>query len=612
MSAPGPVATEALPASGPAGPFTKLSWALRFAWQSAPRLTIANAALTVVQGLLPLLALYVMKLIVDTVAAGVAGGDLAEQAGRLALFVAAAGGVALAERGLATLGDLVKALHAQVATDRVYRVLHEKSVAVDLAYYEQPEYYDALHRAQQEAPYRPTRILDGVFRLGQSAVTIVAIAVLLATFHWSVPLFLALAGLPGLAIRFIHARRLYDAQRRQTPAERLAGYYHAMLSSDGHAKEVRLFGLGRVFVQRFEALRERIRAEKSALLVRRSFADLGAHVAAIVPLFALFGVLAHRALQGLMTLGDLVMFYQALQRAQANLAQFAGGIGDLYENHLFLTHVHDFLALEPVVRDAPHPRPVPRPLRTGIELRDVRFRYPHGEDLMLDGVSLHIRPGEHVALVGENGCGKTTLVKLLTRLYDPTSGSIALDGCDLRELPVKDLRRAVAVVFQDYVKYNVTAQDNVWFGDVERPLDDARIRAAAKVAGVHDVIARLPQAYANVLGRKFAAGAELSIGEWQKIALARAFLRDAEIVILDEPTSALDPRAEAELFDRFVTLFQDRTAILVSHRLSTVKMVDRICFMERGRIVESGSHDDLMGRGGRYAAMFEIQARHYR
>jgi ATP-binding cassette subfamily B protein len=231
---------------------------------------------------------------------------------------------------------------------------------------------------------------------------------------------------------------------------------------------------------------------------------------------------------------------------------------------------------------------------------------------MLDGVSLHIRPGEHIALVGENGSGKTTLVKLLARLYDPTSGSISIDGHDLRELPVKDLRRVISVVFQDYVKYNVAAGDNIWFGDVDRSPEPSRIRAAAEVAGIHDVIARLPDGYANVLGRKFAAGAELSIGEWQKVALARAFLRDAEIVILDEPTSALDARAEAELFERFVALFQDRTAVLVSHRLSTVKMVDRIYFMEHGRIVESGSHDDLMGRGGRYAEMFEIQARHYR
>ena len=595
-----------------AAPWTQFRWALRFAWESAPGLTLANAALAAVQGLSPLLALYVMKLIVDTVAAGLGAAEPAALVPRLTLLVAAAGAIALVERALATLGDLVRALHAQIATDRVYRVLHAKSVEVDLGFYEQPEYHDTLHRAQQEAPHRPTRILDGVFRLGQSAVTLAAIAALLLTFHWTVPLFLLLAGVPGLLIRFVYARKLYDTLRGQTAAERLALYFHAMLTSDGHAKELRLFDLGGIFAARFEALRSRIRGEKSALLKKRSAADLVAHAAAVAPLFVLFGVLAHRALQGLMTLGDLVMFYQAMQRAQANLTQFTTGIGDLYENHLFLTNFHEFLAMEPAIRDGKAPRRLPAKLESGIEFRDVRFRYPNTDRMMLDGVTLHIRPGEHVALVGENGSGKTTLVKLLARLYDPTHGAITLDGCDLRELPVKDLRRAISVVFQDYVKYNVPAADNIWFGDVDRPQEAARIRAAAEVAGVHGVIERLPLGYANVLGRKFAAGAELSIGEWQKIALARAFLREAPIVILDEPTSALDARAEADLFERFVALFQDRTAVLVSHRLSTVKMVDRIYFMAHGRVVESGSHDDLMGRGGPYAEMFEMQARHYR
>lgn len=594
------------------GAMIKLVWALRFAWESAPGLTIANGVFTLLQALTPLLSLYIMKLIIDSVVAGLANGDRSTVLSELTGLIVLAGAVALLERGLATLGDLVKALHAQIATDRVYRVLHQKSVEVDLEFYEQPDFYDALYRAQQEAPYRPSRILDSVFRLGQSAVSIVAIGALLVMLHWSVALFLMLAGLPGLLIRFVYAKKFYLVGRQQTPAERLSLYFHALLTSDTHAKEVRLFDLGAVFSERFNRLRNRIRQEKVGLMRRRAIADLAAHVAAIAPIFVLFGVLAHRAVQGMLSIGDLVMFFQAMQRAQASLNQLAQGIGDLYENHLFLTNVQEFLALQPRLRDTSPTRPVPRPLRIGIELRNVQFRYPHSERLVLDSINLHIRPGEHIALVGENGCGKTTLVKLLVRLYDPTAGSIALDGCDLRELAVKDLRRAIGVVFQDYAKYNAPARDNIWFGDVDAPADETRIRAAAEFAGIHRVIAALPQAYATVLGRKFEAGAELSVGEWQKIALARAFLRDAEIVILDEPSSALDPRAEAELFERFVTLFQDRTAVLVSHRLSTVKMVDRICFMENGRIVESGSHAHLIDSGGRYAEMFETQARCYR
>jgi ATP-binding cassette, subfamily B, bacterial len=594
------------------GPLTKLGWALRFAWQSGRRLTLVSGALTVVEGLTPLLFLYVMKLIVDTVAAGLLSSDRDAVLQQLTGLVIIAAGVVLVERALGTIRDLVKALHAQRATDRIYRILHAKSVDVDLAFYEQPEYYDALHRAQQEAPYRPSRILESVFRLGQSAVSLVAIGGLLLMFHWSIPFLLFLAGVPGLLIRFVYARKLYLAGRRQTPAERLALYFHAILTGDAHAKEVRLFDLGGVFASRFATLRDEIRSEKSSLMRRRSVADLAAHVVGVGPIFALFGVLAFRVVQGLLSIGDLVMFYQAMQRAQANLDRFSQAIGDLYENHLFLTDVHAFLSLQPVTRDTRPTRPVPRPLLTGIDLRGVVFRYPQSDRMVLDSISLHIRPGEHIALVGENGCGKTTLVKLMARLYDPTGGAITLDGCDLREFPVRELRRALSVVFQDYAKYNVTALDNIWFGAVDGPPDQARIQAAAEVAGIHAVIAGLPHSYATILGRKFAAGAELSIGEWQKIALARAFLRDAEIVILDEPTSALDARAEAELFERFLGLFHDRTAILVSHRLSTVKMVDRIYFMENGRIVESGSHDDLIDRGGSYAEMFEIQARRYR
>jgi ATP-binding cassette subfamily B protein len=599
-------------AHGGRTPTTKLAWALRFAWQSAPGLTLANGALTVAHGVTPLLSLYVMKLIVDATAAGLTAPDRGAVLAELTGLVGVAAGLVLLERVLGTISDLVKGLHARIATDRVYQMLHAKSVSVDLEYYERPEYYDMLHRAQQDAPYRPTRILETLFRFGQSGVSLVVIAGLLLTFHWSVAVLLVLAAVPGLLIRFVYAKKLYLASREQTPAERLALYFHAMLTSDAHAKEVRLFNLGGVFGSRFEALRARIRREKASLLTRRSLTDLAGHVGVVAPIFVLFGLLAHRVVQGLLSLGDLVMFYQAMQRAQIHLNQFAQGIADLYENHLFLTNVHEFLALQPVIRDTQPTCPVPRPLRQGIQLREVVFRYPHSDRTVLDSITLHIRPGEHIALVGENGCGKTTLVKLLARLYDPTAGAITLDGRDLREFSVADVRRAITVVFQDYAKYNVAAGDNIWFGDVDVPFDRARVQAAAEVAGIHDRIAALPQSYGTVLGRKFVDGAELSIGEWQKIALARAFLRDAEIVILDEPTSALDARAEAEVFARFIALFRGRTAVLVSHRLSTVKMIDRIYFMENGRVVESGSHDDLLGRGGRYAEMFELQARQYR
>jgi len=573
---------------------------------------MASLALLVVQGVLPLLSLYLMKLVVDAVTTGLATPDKGVAFRQVALLIGLMGAVTLVGALCRSLAGLVSEAQAQVVTDYISDILHAKSIEVDLEYYESSQYYDTLHRAQQEAPYRPTRIVNGLAQVGQSGISLLAMAALLFSFHWGVAAILFAAVVPGVLVRLRYAGKMYRWQRQRTPAERRAWYFHWLLTGDVQAKEVRLFDLGSLFMRRFRDLRQQLRRERLEITTRRSVAELVTQASATLAVFGSYAFIAYRAVQGTITLGDLVMYYQAFQRGQGFLQEMLGGLAGLYEDNLFLSNLYEFLDLKPKVVEPHHPRPVPQPLQTGIVFDHVSFQYPTGTREVLEDITLTIRPGEHIALVGENGAGKTTLIKLLCRLYDPTEGIITLDGLDLRQFATAALRREISVIFQDYARYHLTARENIWFGDVDLPPDDERIIAAARDSGADGVITGLPQGYETTLGKWFEDGEELSIGEWQKVALARAFLRAAQIIVLDEPTSALDAQAEYEVFKKFRQLAEGRTAILISHRFSTVRLADYIYVLEDGRISESGTHDELVRCGGMYAHLFETQAQYYR
>lgn len=589
----------------------RIDRALGLVWHSAPGWTVVNLALVVLQGLLPLAALYVMKRVIDTLTAAIGHADPQAAFRPVLVWLIAAMGVAVLTALARSLGDLASQAQGMLVTDAVSDLIHTQSTAVDLEYYENSVYFDTLHRAQQEGPSRPIHIINSLVSLGQSTISMVGIAGLLIWSNAWVGIILFAAALPAAFVRIIYARRMFRFEQEQTESERQTWYYHLMLTNAVSAKEIRLFNIGPLFQQRFHDLRKSLRGGRLALSQRRLFFDFLAQALASVAVFAAFGFTAFQAIRGLLSLGDLVMVYLGFQSGLGFLQSILQGLAGLYEDNMFLANYYRFLDLKPEIQTPAHPRPMPSTITYGVDFEGVSFTYPGARQPALVDVDLHLSPGEVIALVGENGSGKTTLIKLLCQLYHPHGGRITLDGVDLTEMDPMRWRREISVTFQDYLHYMEPAWENIWLGDVTQPPDLGRIEAAARRSGADAVIQRLPDGYDTYLGSMFGSGKELSTGEWQKVALARAFFREASIVVLDEPTSSLDPLAEAALFERFRSLIQGRSAILISHRFSTVQMADRIYVMDHGRVVESGAHVDLLRQDGLYARMYNAQARSY-
>jgi ATP-binding cassette, subfamily B, bacterial len=581
---------------------------LRLVWRSSPAMTIALGALTLVGALVPLGVAYAGKRIVDAVVAHSRDGTLRWVLVELA-FVAVMAGV---QRGLGLVRNL---LGARLGIDINVTIL-ETAIGLDLSYFENPDFYDKLTRARREASTRPIALVTESFGLVQSVITLAGYAALLARFSgWSV-LALFAATVPATLAEMRFSKLVFKIRNWRSPESRRLLYLEYVLANDEHAKEVKLFGLGPLLLERYRTLSEGFYQEDRRLYVRRA---KWTHALSFVGTAAFYGAYAAMALlaaAGQITLGDMTLYVLAFRQGQQAFQSALAAIGSMYEHNLYMSNLWEYLRIAGESAGTPAPLPALSEAKrssSGIVLEDVGFRYPGKDAWALRHVDLSIPVGESLALVGENGAGKTTLVKLLTRLYEPTEGRILLDGRDLKDWDVGTLRRRFGVLFQDYNQYQLKVRENVGLGSVEHMLDEPRIERAVERGGATEVVSALAGGLDAPLGRWFQDGTELSGGQWQKIALARAFMREeADILVLDEPTASLDAESEHAVFERFRTLAQKRTTIVISHRFPTVRMARTIVVLAQGHVVEQGSHDELLARKGKYARMFELQAEGYR
>jgi ATP-binding cassette, subfamily B, bacterial len=583
-----------------------LPQALALVWTAARPWTMAWAVLLVLQGGLPVATVYLTRAVVNSLVAatGTAGGLMTLRP--TLLLVGAMIGVLLLLEGLRSLAVWVRAMQAELVQDHLYALIHEKAITLDISFYDTPEYYDRLHRARVDAFNRPVMLLENIGAMLQHGLTLAAMATVLMTYTLWLPVVLLGSTLPALWVVTRYTVRFHRWRLRNTVNERRTRYYDWLLTWRDAAMELRLFALGRHYHRLFQELRGQLRSERLHLVRQQTLAEMGSGSLAVVVTGLAIVWMAWRATQGLASLGDVALFYQVFTQGQRLMRTLLENAGEVYRNILFLENLFEFLALESQVGEPSQPVRWPARVQQGMRFEEVTFRYPGSARPVLEHFSVEIPAGRMVALVGTNGAGKSTLIKLLCRFYDPDDGRITVDGIDLRSFSLTDLHRHITVLFQEPVRYHASAADNIALGDLAARPTRPAIEAVAEAAGAAVPIMRLPQQYETVLGKWF-GGAELSVGEWQRIALARAFLRRASILILDEPTSAMDSWAEADWLTRFRRLAAGRTTIIITHRFTTAMQADYIYVMDNGHVIEAGTHSTLLALNGRYGQSWRTQ-----
>ncbi len=586
---------------------------LALLWASSRKWAVLGAVAIVAEIVFGLLTLYLIKGLVDAVTATSAGASPGqvdiEPVVQAVILTAACSLASLLARALSGFVREAQGLHL---SDHVNGMIQSHSIRLDLSFFESSRYFDTLQRARTSGGQRPAQVASNILMLAKNSLLLAGAVALLGSVNGLVLLILAVVLAPALLVRLHFTRKMYDWRRRRTQIEREAAYLDWLITSDVHAKELRIGVLGGFFQRQYMRLREMVRTEQLGIGRRRVGSESLVAMLATVAFFGALGYLAFQTAQGRHSMGDLALFLVVFQRVQSIGQELVQQTSQLYEDTLYLGQLFEYFDIRPVLQEPAVPADLPAPAATHLRLEQVDFTYPGTQKQVLHGIDLEIPAGRIVALVGANGSGKTSLIKLMCRLYEPSAGRITLDGRDIRDFELAEYRRVFSVIFQDFARYASTVNENIRFGDIRLPADSPRIREAAINAEADTFIQLMAQGYDTRLTRMFDGGAELSHGQWQRLALARAFAAGSRVLVLDEPTSALDPAVEFDLFRDFKARIGDRSALVISHRLSTIRQADFIYVLDEGVIREKGTHDELMAKGGTYAQLFQKQAYFYR
>ena len=579
---------------------------LKLVWVSAPGWTTANAAISFVKSFLPLVLLYLVKLLIDNIteASSVSAGTGFPQVFWLIIAVVA---VYFLDEISTDFGNFVRKKQALKLESHMYDLLHTKSIKLDLINFERPDYFDCLTRASREATWRPNSILNNIVSMFRGLISLILMGILIAGLNWLLVVLLLVINIPAVWLRLHYADIIYNFQREQTPEARKSAYFNWLLTGDRPSRELRLFGLGEYFKSLFKKSFLKQKEEEIRIIRKRTFIETISNVFKAAAVFAVLLFIARETIHRRLTLGEMAMFILAFRQGMMYIKDIFSSLGGLYEDSLFIGDVFAFLHLKENIV-AEEPVIVPSAFDKNLEIKELSFSYPGTIIPVINNVTFEIKKGEIIAMVGPNGAGKSTLVRLLCRLYDPESGSIRLDGNNIRNIDPEVYRKFFSVVFQDFMLYNLSAGENIRLGDTGSENRNEKIISAASLTGVDNLVSSFPKGYDTVIGNLFDDSRELSWGEWQKIALARALFRDAPILILDEPSSALDAETEFEIFSRFREIVKGKTSILISHRFTNVKLADRIFVLDKGAVKESGTHEELMNRKGLYYNMYVKQS----